>query len=403
MFRPKYILLYFKLLLLSMLLVSLSACSDDKGETEEYWDRVSVSFMRETVGGTTQNNRLKIETPRRISYKAALMSDGDWCSFAPREKQLGKEGVAPDDLFVYFDANKSGDARQVVVRVELANSKIYEARFTQEPYTAESAYNREWGEQPAKTDNPDYVYKTYFTDLSKPAVRVRNYSICYDTKRHVSHWVAYPLHHIYVSPSVHRTDRWAYDPNNQMPVIPESQQQYIIESYKTGYVRGHQIASADRYNNTATNEMTFYATNMMPQDYDFNGGIWATLESKVRANIVSDTLFVVTGTYFADGRTMRDRKGTVIAIPSHCWKVLLRTKSGTTRKAVRNCTADELQGIGFWFENKSYSNSSSLLKEHAVSISEIEKRTGFSFFRELNDEVARKVKAQKNPSAWQIH
>lgn len=400
MFQNRHYLFCFKMLLVFVLLAPLGACSDT--DEAEAWDTVSVGFLHQTVGGDKKNNRLKIDAPQGISFKATLLSEGDWCSFAAREKQLTREGVTPCDLFVYFDMNRQPSERTVVVRVELANSKTIEARFTQEAYTAQSKYNRQWGEQPEMKEHPDYIYKTYFTDLVN-GKHVRNYSVCYDTRRRVSHWVAYPLHNCYVKPSVERTDAWAYDPNDQAPAIPQSQQQYIIESYKSGYVRGHQIPSADRYNSVKTNQMTFYATNMMPQDYDFNGGAWASLESKVRSNIVSDTLFVVTGTYFGDSRTMRDRKGNVIAVPSHCWKVLLRTRKGNTGKAVADCSAEELQAIGFWFENKDKYNANTSLKEHALSVAEIEKRTGFGFFRELDEKTARTVKSQNNPSAWQIH
>ncbi|MEG0498640.1 MAG: DNA/RNA non-specific endonuclease, partial [Alistipes sp.] len=224
-------------------------------------------------------------------------------------------------------------------------------------------------------------------------------SICYDRTKKVSQWVAYPLHTCYTTPKVGRTDAWAYDPNTFAPVIPESDQQYVIESYRTGYARGHQCPSADRYSTVPTNEQTFYATNMMPQDGGFNGGIWASLESKVRDNICNDTLYVVTGTYFANERTTTDRKGNIIGLPSNCWKVLLRTKSGSTKKRIEDCKADELIGIGFWFANdKSNGNP---LPSYSKSIAEIEKQTGFTFFHNLAaDAVA--VKSQNDPSAWNI-
>ena len=206
---------------------------------------------------------------------------------------------------------------------------------------------------------------------------------------------------MYTTPSVGRTNAWSYDPNVQPPAIPESAQQYVEQGYGTGLARGHQCPSADRYSTVPTNEQTFYATNMMPQNGDFNSGIWGTLESKVRENMVRDTLYVVTGTFFGDGRTTTDRRGNRIGLPSNCWKVLLRTRRGNTGKPVAECSADELIGIGFWFANDR-SNPSSL-RQCARSIAQIEELTGFTFFRNLAPEAAEAVKAQNDPADWKFN
>lgn len=146
--------------------------------------------------------------------------------------------------------------------------------------------------------------------------------------------------------------------------------------------------------------MTYYAVNIMPQNGNFNGGVWLDLENKVRDNMTrnpSDTIFVVTGTYFASGRTITDRAGKTVAVPSNCWKVLLRGSGG---KAVWDCSADELYGIGFWFANDA-SNTASL-RSYATSIADIERKTGFSFFRNLPAGTVDAVKAQNRPSDWSL-
>ena len=397
-----FIALYFKFLILSLTLLALGGCSENNdGAWEGNGGVGEVRFLQERVSSSKQNNRLKIAAPQGVPFEAELISEGDWCSFEARNTTLTKKGTIPAEVFVYFSENKSSVDRTVKVRVT-ALGATFEAQFTQEAYSASSRYDRAWGEQPAYKQNDTYTYKTYFTELSN-GKKVRNYSICYDRSKRVSHWVAYPLHTCYTQPNVGRSDAWSYDPNDQMPVIPENDQQYILESYKSGYVRGHQIASADRYNTVATNRMTFYATNMMPQNYDFNGGHWAKLEGHVRSQIVRDTLFVVTGTYFGDGRTMRDRHGNTIAVPSHCWKVLLRTTKGNTGKSIAECRANELQAIGFWMENRDYGSEHLDLKKYTLSVEEIEKRTGFQFFRNIPQDAASAVKRQNNPSDWKIY
>ena len=138
----------------------------------------------------------------------------------------------------------------------------------------------------------------------------------------------------------------------------------------------------------------------MPQNYSFNGGIWADLENHirdVRLRHTRDTIFIVTGTYFEGNRTIRDRDGKEVGYPSNCWKVLLRGSNG---KAIWNCSASELYGIGFWFANDATNTAS--LRSYATTIADIEQRTGFTFFRNLPADAADAVKAQNSPSDWNL-
>ena len=87
-------------------------------------------------------------------------------------------------------------------------------------------------------------------------------------------------------------------------------------------------------------------------------------------------------------------------MPSHCYKLVLRTKSGNTRKHISDITsADELKCIGFLYENDN-SEKNTTPAQAAVSVAEIERRSGFKFFRNLNPAIADEVKAQKNLKDW---
>lgn len=225
----------------------------------------------------------------------------------------------------------------------------------------------------------------------------------------MSRWVAYPVHYCYTTPSFERTNDWAFDPNDQLPEIPREDQQYILKGYGSyGYDRGHMLASATRYNTRATNAMTFYATNMMPQSSRFNQGIWATLEGKERdwgperektggKYLNYDTLYVVTGTEFLTDKTIDNRNGP-IAVPSHCWKVMLRQR-GNENRPISDFSADELKAVGFLFTNDSDGAATSL-REAACTVEEIEELTGFTFFRNLDPDVAREVKGSYDPGDW---
>jgi endonuclease G len=161
------------------------------------------------------------------------------------------------------------------------------------------------------------------------------------------------------------------------------------------------LPSSQRYNTWENNAQTCYATNIMVQQYDFNGGSWADVEALERNKNCSDTLYVVVGTLFEDNNTIT-RFGRTIGVPTHCYKLLLRTKSGNSGKAIKDITsADELICIGFLFEN-SESSANIDKSKAATSVAEIEKRSGFKFFQNLNAAIADKVKAQNKPSDWGI-
>ena len=141
---------------------------------------------------------------------------------------------------------------------------------------------------PGYREDANYIYKTYNTTLVGNKYfaggYVRNFTVCYDKKTRVSQWVAYPVFYaLYEAPQLSRVNAFGYDPNDQLPVIPTADQQNISSGYgQRGYDRGHMLPQATRYNNYAANRMTYYATNMMPQNSAFNQGVWARLEGQVR-------------------------------------------------------------------------------------------------------------------------
>ena len=139
----------------------------------------------------------------------------------------------------------------------------------------------------------------------------------------------------------------------------------------------------------------------MAQDYDFNSASWAELENEVRSKVCADTLFVVVGTLFESNKAV-SKNGRTISVPSHCYKMLLRTKKGNTKKNIADIkSADELMCIGFIFENNNGEKGGQIkLKDAAVSVAEIERRSGFSFYRNLDPAIADKVKSQCNFSEW---
>ena len=388
----------------------IPACSGRDGEHDNQECKATLSTDEvnclQTGTSGSQYILLRTEGDKNAQFHAVITEGGDFCKFANGSAEY-TENVGKS-VYFYLDGNYAEKERMVTVRVEFNdNSPSATLRFRQLGYSASASYDKhQWAELPAHVDNSDYIYKTYYTTLtSNNGATVRNYSICYDAKRHVSHWVAYPLHMCYTSPSVSRGNNWAYDPNEFEPFISQSIQQYIIETYGSGHQRGHLLPSASRYNTAKTNDQTFYATNMMPQNGNFNGGVWAELESAVRANQgtkARDTLYVVTGTYFGNNNTITDKRNTVISVPSHAYKVLLKARKAIPEgQTIADLGADDLKAIGFWFEN-SNGGANTTISKAACTVEEIEAKTGFSYFQMLKPEVAKAVKQQKKLNDWGI-
>ncbi len=375
--------------------------SDSLGNSRAYLNSELVN-CEETV------NKLITEGSSSVNFTATIVAGDDWCSFALNSSVNRREAKAGASAFIYFSRNLQSENRTAEINVEFSDGAHYTLTMTQSAYSASAKYDHTWAELPVHQAKPQYIYKTYFVDVysgTSTHKTMRNYTICYDTDKTISHWVAYPVHECYIKGGG-RTDEWAYDPNTQEPYIPESKQQYIVKTYGTGHARGHILPSATRLNgyNSEVNEQTFYATNMMPQHGGFNSGVWAQLEGKVRENMGKnngsrDTLYVVSGTYFANNSTITDRKGTRIAVPSHAYKVLLRARKPLPAgKTVADLSADELIAIGFWFENSTKGQNTSI-SEAACSVNEIEERTGFTFFGNLSEEAA-SVKGRYSLSDW---
>ena len=398
------------LVTMSAMLVLFAGCGDkdDGGDKESL-----ATLVAETVSSSTTTNKISTQGPSGITFEATIVSQGgdaEWCSFDLNKQVSSAGGNVGDPAYLYLDKNNSDDDRTARIDVTYTNGYSTSLTLTQRA-AGFIDYDRSWGEQPEYRSDDAYIYKTYYATFVSnqffPGRKLRNYSVCYDVDRHISHWVAYPIFKkVSETPVLSRVNDFNYDPNDQLPVIPTRDQQYNGTGGNgrgygaRGYDRGHMLPQASRYNNYEPNRMTYYGTNMMPQNSTLNQNIWASLEGKVRGwggLQTYDTLYVVTGAAFKSTKTIDNANGP-IAVPSHCWKVLLRQR-GNQNRQISQFKADELKAIGFVFTNDDAGAATSI--ESAVrSVKEIEELTGFKFFRNLDPAVADAVKSQKNLADW---
>ena len=167
-------------------------------------------------------------------------------------------------------------------------------------------------------------------------------------------------------------------------------------------VRGHQIPDADRQYHQTMVQQTYYGINSPPQIQNgFNGGIWQQLEQAVRTQAgTTDTLYVATGPLFYR-KDISDTSAPIMItpagdptrqcpVPKYYWKVLLKVSRDNDGKVYA------ASSIGFWFVHQAYSGSS--YGNYAVSVNEIERRTGLNLFANLPDSIEETVENNDN---WQ--
>jgi endonuclease G len=392
--RKKSISKFISLLASLLLMVYTTGCNnscDPTGDSSSFsanWKETS------TVTSEKGSTAVVLNGDLGDTWMAEITSGADWCSFSYSSQTAKKNGSINgqlDIVYLYYSENKTSSQREadIVITSDSGESTVLTLVQFAKDQQNEVPFGR-WAELPSDRQNSNYTYVTHYVTLNDQ--NVRNFSLCFDKTKKAALWVAYPLHDCYIS-NGSRTDAWDFD-----PLIEKEWQADLTKSYKGNYDRGHQLPSADRLATNEMNKQTFYFSNMTPQLDRLNQDMWAQLETKVRNNRCSDTLYVVTGAYFGSGAgTTTDGADNTVPIPTHYYKVLLRTKSGNSKKAIKECSADELISIGFWVEQKSYGNIAPPASI-CTTVSEIEQKTGFTFF----PSVDASVKKQNNPTAWGI-
>ncbi|MBP3682711.1 MAG: DNA/RNA non-specific endonuclease [Rikenellaceae bacterium] len=343
----------------------------------------------ENVEWNTASQFVVITAPATQKWTARVKDD--WAWFDYEDYHYYTQGQGNGSVALYIASNGASKSRSTTVEVEFEGTTTVTLKLTQGAFVQAEApeidYEQtSWAEMPLIKQNDGNIYVTHMTkdDKGKP---LRNYSMCYDPDVKAALWVAYPLHKCYTRKVIPgRTEAWGYDPHR---LIDSEYQVNMAKGMGNGYDRGHQIPSADRMASYDMNSQTFYYTNMTAQVAAMNQGIWNNLENMIRNEwVCSDTLYVVTGCVMTTAsdpnvQWVDNRNGGKVAVPKAYFKVLLRTKSGNTGKAVDNSNATT---IGFWYENRSYGNINPR-ESDVKSVDEIERLTGFTFFPQISDEI----------------
>ena len=355
------------------------------GEDDPVDAHTAITAKKTYVSADKGSTFVSVTAKGDWTVSLSYSDEGGWATLSPTSGS-GDKG----DLILSFEANGSEDSREVTLHLTVKNGLPAEATVIQSGVSSgggvtpvgEYGYGydtapMDWLELPATMEGDGRELLVHAMDggkyLSVGKSGTRNWSCYWDYKEHLSPWVAYPLNNS-LKGSGGRSNDWHMD-----PLLPASLQPNLTNgSYGGGWTRGHQIPSADRVKTVAANSSTFVPTNMTPQDYDFNAGIWASLEGRVRDYAGrSDTLYVVTGCCIDKSvRTSGTSSGFAVKIPTHYFKALLFKGSSTYT------VADGYMAAGFLLPHDSGISEGNYL-DYLMSIDELEEKTGFDFFPNL--------------------
>ena len=213
-----------------------------------------------------------------------------------------------------------------------------------------------------------------------------NFSLEWNCRKKANRWTCYEMYDGNTCTSGRRTNTFRED-----KAIPKEYRTTLSQYAGSGFSRGHLCPSADRLCSREQNDQTFLLSNMQPQYQKHNGGLWSKLEAQVRKwnnAAFRDTLYVVkAATIDHKSQTYGyTKKG--LLIPKFFYMAVL-CKKGNTYKA-----------IGIWTEHKNERANGKQLAQYAISIDELEQRTGIDFFCNLPDEIEDRVERELIPEAW---
>ena len=209
------------------------------------------------------------------------------------------------------------------------------------------------------------------------------YGLLYDPAAKGPHWVAYRLTRTEVlCKGAERKNRFRPDPRVVQKKWPSAT---LKDYYHSSYDRGHLLPSADRDDTPEESDATFLLSNIAPQRAELNRRTWLYLEEKIRDwAYVYGTLWIVCGPLY-ENTSLCIGSGEV-RVPSHFFKVVLTVSDG------------KYQGIGFIIPNST--DVSEEYMRYAVSVDDVERRTGLDFYAKLPSRDEARAERRYQRKVW---
>ncbi|SMD37878.1 DNA/RNA non-specific endonuclease [Reichenbachiella faecimaris] len=319
-----------------------------------------------------------------------VKQDPDWSenldkitSTVVSTKNETKDAISPIEKKTEATPTTSSTKKKQSEPVEPKREKFEENKINAQNGVVETVKTNE--NLPVYNEDDNYYYSSSF-DFTWPAytqndpiVEHEFYTLKYNEKTEQADWVAYTLKKVNLdNAKFKRTDNFREDPDVKTKSA-------ALADYKgSGYEPGFFAPFEDfAWSKNGVSEC-FFMSNIAPHELGFNQGIWKDLEKKVRQWAVNNKeIFVVTGPIH-NGKSEKIGKNKVV-VPSHYFKVILEM------------TGKEIKGIGFVFDNKKTSKS---LESYAMSIDQVEEKTGLDFFPGIPDQLEKRIEQTYSYALW---
>ncbi|KAG7336299.1 hypothetical protein KOW79_000992 [Hemibagrus wyckioides] len=206
-----------------------------------------------------------------------------------------------------------------------------------------------------------------------------NHILSYDQSRRTPRWV---VEHLSEEKLLGKAERkhCKFKPD---PSIPELFTAHNEDYLGSGWSRGHMAPAGNNKFSEQSMAETFYLTNIVPQNYENNAGFWNRLEMYCRELTERfRDVWVISGPLTLP-QTGEDKKKIVsyqvigkddVAVPTHLYKVILVKKDLSSDALALGAFVVPNAPIGFDHQ----------LKEYQVSLTQLERMSGLTFFPELH-------------------
>ncbi|MBR1804663.1 MAG: DNA/RNA non-specific endonuclease [Muribaculaceae bacterium] len=219
--------------------------------------------------------------------------------------------------------------------------------------------------------------------MNNQTLNYKAITIYFNNKLRIPNCVAYELTATMVSmadaPTAEKRKNYQFVADSRAAGSPDGR------DYRgSGYTRGHMAPAMDMRGDRQTMLDCFAMTNMCPQEAKLNNDHWRQLEENVHRWAKRDgRLIVLTGPIVAATGHSCIGPRHDIAVPCAFYKVIYAPQQG--------------RAIAFIYDN---APSPGGLARHAVTVDEVERRTGMDFFTALGRDTERNIEAQCNIDAW---
>jgi len=191
----------------------------------------------------------------------------------------------------------------------------------------------------------------------------QGYSLGYSFERRCALWVSYIISKHSVSVDVERGEKFYPDPQ-----IPEPYRVHPDDFKNSGFDKGHLAPSAAIDFSRKSNDETFAMSNIALQHPKLNRQAWGRLEGFLRAwTVTLGKLMVITGPIYGP----KPQKVNNVPVPASFYTVVYAYTS--------------MACVGFVLPNVEV--KAEALWDHAMSIRQVEEKTGFVFFDKIGSRL----------------